>query len=36
MKSDEAYFLGALGDAYLDFKRNEVQIYKKMLNGLSI
>lgn len=29
MKSNEAYFLGALGDAYLDFKRNEVQIYQK-------
>jgi intein-encoded DNA endonuclease-like protein len=29
MKREEAYLLGALGDAYLDYKRNELQFYQK-------
>jgi len=34
MEPNEAYFLGALGDAYLDYKRNEVQIYQKDVEWL--
>lgn len=29
MKREEAYLLGALEDAYLDHKRNEMQLYQK-------
>ncbi len=29
VKREEAYLLGALGDAYLDYKRNELQFYQK-------
>ena len=29
MNKNEAYLIGAFGDAYLDFKRNEVQFYQK-------
>ena len=29
MKAEEAYFAGALCDAYLDRKRNEIQLYQK-------
>ena len=29
MKREEAYLLGALKDAYLDYKRNELQLYQK-------
>lgn len=29
MNIEEEYFLGALGDAYVDFKRNELQVYQK-------
>ncbi len=36
MKSDEAYLRGALGDAYLDFKRNELQFYQKNKEWLEL
>ncbi len=29
MNKNEAYLIGAFGDAYLDFKRSEVQFYQK-------
>jgi intein-encoded DNA endonuclease-like protein len=36
MKADEAYLRGALGDAYLDFKRNELQFYQKNRQWLDL
>lgn len=36
MKANEAYLRGALGDAYLDFKRNELQFYQKNREWLNI
>ena len=34
MEHEEAYLLGALGDGYVDIKRNELQIYQKNLEWL--
>lgn len=36
MKENEAYLRGALGDAYLDFKRNEMQFYQKNKEWLDL
>ena len=36
MKKDEAYLRGALGDAYLDYKRNELQFYQKNREWLDL
>ena len=34
MNEKEEYFTGALGDAYIDYKRNELQVYQKNLQWL--
>ena len=34
MNEKEEYFVGALGDAYIDYKRNELQVYQKNLQWL--
>ncbi len=34
MDEKEEYFVGSLGDAYVDFKRNELQVYQKNLQWL--
>ncbi len=34
MDADEEYFIGALGDAHVDFKRHELQVFQKNLEWL--
>ncbi len=34
MNEKEEYFIGSLGDAYIDYKRNELQVYQKNLQWL--
>lgn len=36
MDADEAYLIGALCDAHIDFKRNEIQVYQKNLDWLHL
>ena len=35
MNNDEEYLLGAMGDAYLDVKRNELQVYQDNVEWLN-
>lgn len=36
MNADEEYLLGAMGDAYLDVKRSELQFYQKNREWLDL
>ena len=36
MNAEEEYFIGALGDAYIDWKRSEVQFFQKNLQWLDL